>query len=158
TRGGDDDVDACALQQRIELLGVKRRLQRRRDQRSIDKSGQRRQAYEKPNPRAATEATSTCSTRPVAPSRPKAPPPAPAPRPGLADKRRRDVEPLLPHDPFGSRGIAAPLLDCDRPRGASIEALNRQLRKAIKTKGHFPNEEAARKLIYLAITKAVPAW
>jgi putative transposase len=37
-------------------------------------------------------------------------------------------------------------------------ALNRQLRKAIKTKGHFPNEEAARKLIYLAITNAVPAW
>ena len=32
----------------------------------------------------------------------------------------------------------------------AIEALNRQLRKAIKTKGHFPNEEAARKLIYLA--------
>jgi len=40
----------------------------------------------------------------------------------------------------------------------SIEALNRQLRKAIKTKGHFPHEEAARKLIYLAITNAVPAW
>jgi putative transposase len=38
----------------------------------------------------------------------------------------------------------------------AIEALNRQLRKAIKTKGHFPNEEAARKLIYLAITNAVP--
>jgi putative transposase len=40
----------------------------------------------------------------------------------------------------------------------AIEALNRQLRKAIKTKGHFPNEEAARKLIYLAIQNAVPAW
>jgi putative transposase len=40
----------------------------------------------------------------------------------------------------------------------AIEALNRQLRKAIKAKGHFPNEEAARKLIYLAITNAVPAW
>ena len=40
----------------------------------------------------------------------------------------------------------------------AIEALNRQLRKAIKTKGHFPNEEAARKLIYLAITNAAPAW
>src|SRR5947209_2622613 len=39
-----------------------------------------------------------------------------------------------------------------------IEALNRQLRKAIKTKGHFPNEEAARKLIYLALTNAVPQW
>jgi putative transposase len=40
----------------------------------------------------------------------------------------------------------------------AIEALNRQLRKALKTKGHFPNEEAARKLIYLAVTNAVPAW
>ena len=40
----------------------------------------------------------------------------------------------------------------------AIEALNRQLRKAIKTKGHFPNEDAARKLIYPAVTNAVPAW
>ena len=40
----------------------------------------------------------------------------------------------------------------------AIEALNRQLRKAIKTKGHFPNEEAARKLIYLAVINAVPQW
>jgi putative transposase len=40
----------------------------------------------------------------------------------------------------------------------AIEALNRQLRKAIKTKGHFPNEDAARKLICLAISNAVPAW
>jgi putative transposase len=39
-----------------------------------------------------------------------------------------------------------------------IEALNRQLRKAIKTKGHFPTEEAARKLIYLALTNATPKW
>jgi putative transposase len=40
----------------------------------------------------------------------------------------------------------------------AIEALNRQLRKAIKTKGHFPNEDAARKLIYLAVDNAAPAW
>jgi putative transposase len=40
----------------------------------------------------------------------------------------------------------------------AIEALNRQLRKAVKTKGHFPTEDAARKLIYLAITNAVPQW
>jgi putative transposase len=40
----------------------------------------------------------------------------------------------------------------------AIEALNRQLRKAIKTKGHFPNEDAARKLIYLALRNAVPQW
>src|SRR5947209_7756906 len=40
----------------------------------------------------------------------------------------------------------------------AIEALNRQLRKAIKTKGHFPNEDAARKLIYLAVRNATPQW
>jgi putative transposase len=40
----------------------------------------------------------------------------------------------------------------------AIEALNRQLQKAIKTKGHFPNEDAARKLIYLAVNNAVPQW
>jgi Transposase, Mutator family len=44
------------------------------------------------------------------------------------------------------------------PDTNAIEALNRQLRKALKTKGHFPNEDAARKLIYLAISNAVPAW
>jgi len=40
----------------------------------------------------------------------------------------------------------------------AIEALNRQLRKALKTKGHFPNEDAARKLIYLAVRNATPQW
>ena len=40
----------------------------------------------------------------------------------------------------------------------AIEALNRQLRKAVKTKGHFPTEDAARKPIYLAIQNAVPQW
>jgi putative transposase len=40
----------------------------------------------------------------------------------------------------------------------AIEALNRQLRKALKTKGHFPHEDAARKLIYLAVTNASPQW
>jgi transposase-like protein len=40
----------------------------------------------------------------------------------------------------------------------AIEALNRQLRKAVKTKGHFPSEDAVRKLLYLAIQNAVPAW
>lgn len=40
----------------------------------------------------------------------------------------------------------------------SIEALHRQLRKIIKTRGHFPTQDAARKLIYLAITKAEAKW
>jgi putative transposase len=40
----------------------------------------------------------------------------------------------------------------------ATEALNRQLRKAIKTKGHFPSEDAARKLVYVAIQNAVQQW
>jgi putative transposase len=40
----------------------------------------------------------------------------------------------------------------------SIEALHRQIRKTIKTRGHFPTEEAARKLIYLSIQNAQKSW
>jgi len=40
----------------------------------------------------------------------------------------------------------------------SIENLNRQIRKSIKTRGHFPDEGAATKLIYLAIQRAQTAW
>jgi putative transposase len=36
----------------------------------------------------------------------------------------------------------------------AIEGLNRQVRKAIKTRGHFPDEQAATKLIYLALIRA----
>jgi putative transposase len=40
----------------------------------------------------------------------------------------------------------------------TIEALHRQIRKAIKTRGHFPTKQAARKLIYLAINNAQRSW
>ncbi len=40
----------------------------------------------------------------------------------------------------------------------SIEALHRQVRKTIKTRGHFPTEDAARKLIYLSIINAQKTW
>jgi putative transposase len=40
----------------------------------------------------------------------------------------------------------------------SIENLNRQIRKAIKTRGHFPDEQTATKLIYLAILRAEGKW
>ena len=40
----------------------------------------------------------------------------------------------------------------------TIEALNRQVRKIIKTRGQFPTEDAARKLIYLAIDRAERKW
>ncbi len=54
----------------------------------------------------------------------------------------------------GHGGISPPFI----PVTNAIEALNRQLRKAIKTKGSFPNEEAARKLIYLVRRNATPQW
>ena len=40
----------------------------------------------------------------------------------------------------------------------TIEAIHRQIRKAIKTRGHFPDEQAATKLIYLAIERAETKW
>jgi putative transposase len=40
----------------------------------------------------------------------------------------------------------------------TIEALNRQIRKIIKTRGSFPTQDSARKLIYLAITAAQSKW
>lgn len=40
----------------------------------------------------------------------------------------------------------------------AVEALNRSLRKIIKTRGSFPNDEAAMKLLYLAIRNAGIHW
>lgn len=46
----------------------------------------------------------------------------------------------------------------------AIESVHMQLRKIIKTRGHFPNDEAAAKLLYLALRniklrlKSPPAW
>ncbi len=40
----------------------------------------------------------------------------------------------------------------------SIEAVNRQLRKIIKTRGHFPTEDAALKLLWLALMRAEKKW
>ncbi len=40
----------------------------------------------------------------------------------------------------------------------TIEALHRQIRKAIKTRGHFPDEQSATKLIYLALMRAEAKW
>jgi putative transposase len=40
----------------------------------------------------------------------------------------------------------------------SIENLNRQITKSIKTRGHFPDEQAATKLIYLAIQRSERKW
>ena len=40
----------------------------------------------------------------------------------------------------------------------AIESLNMQLRKIIKTRGHFPSDEAATKLLYLALRNLTAKW
>jgi len=40
----------------------------------------------------------------------------------------------------------------------AVEALHRSLRKIIKTRGSFPNDDAALKLLYLAIRNAGMRW
>lgn len=40
----------------------------------------------------------------------------------------------------------------------AIEALNRQLRKVLKNRDHFPSDQAAIKLLYLALEKASQKW
>ena len=40
----------------------------------------------------------------------------------------------------------------------AIEALNAKLRRAVKIRGHFPNDEAATKLIYLVLRQTAAEW
>jgi len=40
----------------------------------------------------------------------------------------------------------------------SIESVNAQLRKIIKTRGHFPSDDAASKLIWLALRNITAEW
>ena len=40
----------------------------------------------------------------------------------------------------------------------AVEALNRQLRKVLKIRGHMPNEQAAFKLLFMAVRNAQKNW
>ena len=40
----------------------------------------------------------------------------------------------------------------------AIESLNIQLRKIIKTRGHFPTDDAATKLLWLALRNITAEW
>jgi mutator family transposase len=75
--------------------------------------------------------------------------PVPDGRTVLTNRDARGAEAVMGH----GRHLRRFILDTN-----SIENLNRQIRKAIKTRGHFPDEAAATKLIYLAIIRAETAW
>lgn len=72
--------------------------------------------------------------------------------PMIADMWRRDWEHLIPF-----LSLPGPLRKAVYTTN-SIEGMHRQVRKAIKTRGHFPDEQAATKLIYLAIQRAERKW
>ena len=40
----------------------------------------------------------------------------------------------------------------------AIEALNSKLRRAVRARGHFPNDDAATKLLYLSLNRAAAEW
>ena len=40
----------------------------------------------------------------------------------------------------------------------AIEALNSKLRRAVRTRGHFPSDDAAAKLLYLVLNHAAADW
>ncbi len=40
----------------------------------------------------------------------------------------------------------------------SIEALNAKLRRAVRARGHFPNDDAAAKLLFLVLNRAEKEW
>jgi putative transposase len=68
---------------------------------------------------------------------------------GLLDRALERIVPFLAFPPDVRRVVYTT---------NTIEALNRQIRKIIKTRGSFPNEDSARKLLYLAITRAQTKW
>ena len=40
----------------------------------------------------------------------------------------------------------------------AIESLNAKLRRAVRARGHFPNDEAALKLLFLVLNRAEKEW
>ena len=40
----------------------------------------------------------------------------------------------------------------------AIEALNSKLRRAVRTRGHFPSDDAAMKLLYRVLNHAAEEW
>ena len=61
----------------------------------------------------------------------------------------RLMEGRSPGGLFGKDGILSDLTKALIYTTNAIEALNSKIRRAVRTRGHFPGDEAAAKLIYL---------
>ena len=72
--------------------------------------------------------------------------------PAIGQAWRRSWEHVIPFFAFAP-GIRKMIYTTN-----AVEALNRSLRKIIKTRGSFPTDDAAMKLLYLAIKNAAVHW
>ena len=72
--------------------------------------------------------------------------------PAIAQSWRRHWEQVIPFFAF-SEPIRRIIYTTN-----AIEALNSKLRRAVRTRGHFPSDEAATKLLYLVLNHAAEEW
>lgn len=72
--------------------------------------------------------------------------------PAIAQSWRRHWEQVIPFFAF-SAPIRRMIYTTNQ-----IEALNSKLRRAVRTRGHFPGDEAAMKLLYLVLNHAAEQW
>jgi len=72
--------------------------------------------------------------------------------PAIAQTWRRHWEQVIPFFAF-----SPPIRRIIYTTNA-IEALNSKLRRAVRRRGHFPGDEAAMKLLYLVLNRAVEEW
>ena len=60
------------------------------------------------------------------------------------------------HGHPGVRRGGSPSWSCAACGSPAIESVNSRIRRAVKARGHFPNEQAALKCVYLAIMSLDP--
>jgi len=72
--------------------------------------------------------------------------------PNIANSWRRRWDQVIPFFAF-----SAPIRRAIYTTNA-IESLNSTVRRAVRTKGHFPHDDAAKKLIYLALRGVAAKW
>lgn len=72
--------------------------------------------------------------------------------PAIAQSWRRHWDQVIPFFAF-SEAIRRIIYTTN-----AIEALNSKLRRAVRTRGHFPGDDAATKLLYLVLNQAADEW
>ena len=72
--------------------------------------------------------------------------------PAIAQSWRRNWELVIPFFAF-PEGVRRIVYTTN-----AIEALNSKLRRAVRTRGHFPSDDAAMKLLYLVLNHAAAEW